>query len=116
MASTGFLIGNMSAHPVVSIMGNCMGRGTLISMILVLCVLPSILVLGDAIIEKTRFKFKSTQPPVQSASGTIKVSGRVRGYISGMVDADFDGVVHGDFDASVSSDGQITTDGGNEDE
>lgn len=116
MTSTGFLIGNMSAHPVVSIMGNCMGRGTLISMILVLCVLPSILVLGDAIIEKTRFKFKSTQPPVQSASGTIKVSGRVRGYISGMVDADFDGVVHGDFDASVSSDGQITTEGGNEDE
>lgn len=116
MASTGFLIGNMSAHPVVSIMGNCMGRGTLISMILVLCVLPSILVLGDAIIEKTRFKFKSTQPPVQSASGTIKVSGRVRGYISGMVDADFDGVVHGDFDASVSSDGQITTEGGNEGE
>lgn len=116
MTSTGFLIGNMSAHPVVSIMGNCMGRGTLISMILVLCVLPSILVLGDAIIEKTRFKFKSTQPPVQSVSGTIKVNGRVRGYISGMVDGDFDGVVHGDFDASVSSDGQITTEGGNEDE
>lgn len=116
MTSTGFLIGNMSAHPVVSIMGNCMGRGTLISMILVLCVLPSILVLGDAIIEKTRFKFKSTQPPVQSVSGTIKVNGRVRGYISGMVDGDFDGVVHGDFDASVSSDGKITTEGGNEDE
>lgn len=116
MTSTGFLIGNMSAHPVVSIMGNCMGRGTLISMILVLGVLPSILVLGDAIIEKTRFKFKSTQPPVQSVSGTIKVNGRVRGYISGMVDGDFDGVVHGDFDASVSSDGQITTEGGNEDE
>lgn len=116
MTSTGFLIGNMSAHPVVSIMGNCMGRGTLISMILVLCVLPSVLVLGDAIIEKTRFKFKSTQPPVQSASGTIKVNGRVRGYISGMVDGDFDGVVHGDFDASVSSDGKITTEGGNEDE
>lgn len=118
MTSTGFLIGNMSAHPVVSIMGNCMGRGTLISMILVLGVLPSILVLGDSIIEKTRFKFKSTQPPVQSASGTIKVNGRVRGYISGMVDADFDGVVHGDFEASVSSDGQISAEGegGNEDE
>lgn len=116
MASTGILIGNMSAHPVVSIMGHCMGRGTLISMFLVLFVLPSILVLGDSIIEKTRFKLNISNTPVQTASGTIKVSGRVRGYVSGMIDADIDGVIHGDFDASVSSDGQITAAGGAEDE
>ena len=61
MASTGVLIGNLSAHPVVSIMGNCMGRGTIISMILVLCVLPSILVMGDSLIEKTRFKSRKVE-------------------------------------------------------
>ena len=77
--------------------------------------------------KRPRVQFSSSppefQPPVQTASGTIKVSGRVKGYISGMVDADFNGVVHGDFDASVSSDGeittsdqQITTEGGSEDE
>ena len=55
MASAGLLIGNMSAQPVVSIMGTCLGRGTIISMILVLFVLPSFLVLGDSIIERSRF-------------------------------------------------------------
>jgi lysophospholipase L1-like esterase len=49
MAAAGLLIGSMSAQPVVSIMGTCIGRGTIISIILVLCVLPSILVLGDSI-------------------------------------------------------------------
>ena len=42
-------------------MGNCMGRGTIISMVLVLGVLPSILVLGDSIIQKTKFKSKKAK-------------------------------------------------------
>ena len=48
MASAGFLIGNLTAQPVVCTMGNCIGRGTVISMVLVLFVLPSVLVLGDS--------------------------------------------------------------------
>ena len=39
MAAAGLLIGNMSAQPVVSIMGTCIGRGTIISILLVLLVL-----------------------------------------------------------------------------
>ena len=50
------LIGNMTEQPVVSIMGMCIGRGTIISMILVILVLPSVLVFGNKLIEKTRFK------------------------------------------------------------
>ena len=105
MASAGLLIGNMSAQPVVSIMGTCIGRGTIISIILVLFVLPSILVLGDSIIERTKFRIKVMEHPVQEASGTIRVQGHVRGYISGMVDADFDGVLDGALQAEVSAGG-----------
>ncbi len=107
MASAGLLIGNMSAQPVVSIMGMCIGRGTIISIILVLFVLPSILVLGDSIIERTSFRFKGIERPVRTASGTMRVEGHVRGYISGMVDADISGVLHGQFNAAISTDGQV---------
>ena len=112
MAAAGLLIGNMSAQPVVSIMGNCMGRGTIISIILVLCVLPSILVLGDSIIERTRFKMKPiVNIHTQNVSGTVRVQGHIRGYVSGMVDADFDGVIHGQLDASVSTDNTTEKEG-----
>ena len=107
MASTGLLIGNMSAQPVVSIMGSCLGRGTIISIFLVLFVLPSVLVLGDSIIERTSFKFKTMEVRTRTASGTIRVQGHVRGYISGVVDADISGIIHGQLNASVSTDSQI---------
>ena len=107
MAAAGLLIGNMSAQPVVAIMGNCIGRGTIISVILVLLVLPSILVLGDSIIERTKFKMKPIVPPARQVSGTVMVRGRVRGYISGMVDAQIEGVLHGQLNATVSTDGEL---------
>lgn len=111
MASSGLLIGNLSAQPVVSIMGMCLGRGTIISIILVLFVLPAFLVLGDSIINRTSFKLKGIEPRAKTAAGTILVQGHVRGYISGVVDADFDGILHGQLNAAVSTDGQITTEG-----
>ena len=107
MAAAGILIGNLSANPVIAILGNCLGRGTIISIILVLGVLPSILVLGDSVIEKTRFKLKGFERNVQTATGTVWVKGRVRGYISGNVDADFDGVLHGEINASILNGGTL---------
>lgn len=114
MASSGLLIGNLSAQPVVSIMGLCLGRGTIISIILVLFILPAFLVLGDSIINRTSFKMKGIEPKARAATGTILVQGHVRGYVSGIVDADFDGILHGQLNASVSTDGQITKEGGTE--
>ncbi len=111
MAAAGLLIGNMSAQPVVSIMGMCIGRGTIISIILVLCVLPSILVLGDSIIDRTSFRMKGIELPVKTASGTVRVQGHVRGYISGIVDADIDGIIHGQFNAAMSTDGHLEEEG-----
>lgn len=108
MASAGLLIGNLSAQPVISIMGTCIGRGTIISIILVLFVLPSILVLGDSIIERTSFKMPAIDLNIRNNNGTLHVQGHLRGYISGVVDADFSGILHGQMNASVSTDTQIS--------
>ena len=112
MAASGILIGNMSAQPVIAILGSCIGRGTVISIFLVLFVLPSILVLGDSIINRTSFKLKGIEPKTKTATGTVRVQGHVRGYISGIVDADIDGIIHGQLNASLSTDGEITEEEG----
>ena len=115
MASSGLLIGNLSAQAVISIMGLCLGRGTIISIFLVLFVLPAYLVLGDSIINRTSFRIKGIETKTKAATGTVRVQGHVRGYINGVVDADIHGIIHGQLNASVSTDGQIR-EGGNNDE
>lgn len=56
LASAGIIIGLLSSEASISSIGICLGRGTIISMFLVLCILPQLLLLGDKIIEKTKFK------------------------------------------------------------
>ena len=113
MASAGLLIGNMSAQPVVSIMGTCIGRGTIISIFLVLFVLPSILVLGDSIIERTSFQMKGVKMPARKeVSGDLRVHGHIRGHVSGFVDARVDGFIHGEINATMITDGEIEEAGG----
>jgi len=73
-------------------------------MFLVLFVLPSILVLGDSIIERTSFTMKPIAMPTRHASGTLRVQGHVRGYVSGVVDAEIHGVIHGQLNAAISTD------------
>ena len=108
MASTSLLIGQMSAQPVIAVLGTCLGRGTLISILLVLFVLPATLVLGDSIIERTRFSIPMPEPVrTRTASGTIRVQGRVRGYVSGVVDAEINGIIHGQLNAALSTDTQL---------
>lgn len=115
MAAAGLLIGRLSAQPVISVLGTCLGRGTIISIFLVLFVLPAFLVLGDSIINRTSFKLKPIEPKTRAATGTMRVHGHVRGYISGIVDADIDGIVHGQLNASVTTNGQLTTEEGGTD-
>lgn len=116
MVASGLLIGNLSAQPVVSIMGVCLGRGTIISIFLVLCVLPAILVLGDTVIERTGFRLRGIDLNVQTAEGTLHVHGHVRGHVSGIIDAEVNGLVHGKINAAVSTDGEIREAGKGEDE
>ena len=103
LAVAGSLIGVMTTNPVISSIGSCLGRGTIISIVLVLGVLPQILLLGDTLMERTSFEMKTLKLPTRTASGTMRVDGHVRGYISGVVDADFSGVLHGQMNATIST-------------
>ena len=110
LASAGVLISVLTTNPVIAAIGECLGRGTIISIILVLFVLPQILVLGDSIIERTSFEMKGIGVTTRTASGTMHVNGRVRGYINGVVDAEIKGVLHGQFNASISTGTEVTVD------
>lgn len=100
LACAGFAIGFFSSDPVISTIGICLGRGTLISIVLVLLILPQLLVLGDKIIEKTSFSMKFAKQK-KTHSGKMSVDGRIRGYVNGYVDGAFSGTVNGKLDASV---------------
>lgn len=58
LACAGFAIGVFSSNPVIASVGSSLGRGTVISIVLVMGILPQLLVLGDFIIEKTSFNLK----------------------------------------------------------
>ena len=104
LASAGVLISKMTTNPVIAAIGECLGRGTIVSIILVFFVLPQILVLGDKIIEKTSFKIEAPiGKNMQSTSGTMALNGRVRGKINGYVDGEFKGVLTGQLNAFVST-------------
>ena len=53
MASAGIFISKMTTDPAIYAVGLCIGRGTIISMLLVMGILPGILLLGDTIIDRT---------------------------------------------------------------
>ena len=64
LASAGFAIGLLSSDPAISSIGIALGRGTLISILLVMVILPQILVLGDVLIDKTSFNLKDIRKDV----------------------------------------------------
>lgn len=102
LASAGLLIGFLSSEYSISSIGLFLGRGTIISMVLVMTILPQILLLGDKIIERTGFKI-NVLPKAQRTRGHVTVNGHVRGHISGVVDAKVHGTIIGDVDAVVET-------------
>ncbi len=103
LASAGIIISQLTSECAIYGIGECLGRGTIISMLLVLGVLPGILLLGDTIIERTSFSMKHPSW-VRSASGKVHLDGRVRGQIAGRIDAEIHGTLYGDVTAAVSVD------------
>lgn len=101
MAVMGFLLGAISTSPVNAIMGQCIGRGTVISMLLVLFVLPCILVIGSRIIDATSFEMKGADIAEREDMGTMRVKGRLHGYVDGYIDGEVDAIVHGRVHAAV---------------
>lgn len=105
LASAGVVIGMVASNETISAIGVYLGTGTLISIFLVMCVLPQILLLGDTILQKTKVNFKGfqTTPHV----GLVRVDGHVRGRIEGYVDAEVHGFVRGTVNAMVSMGGTV---------
>lgn len=102
LASAGLLIGQLSSDYAISSIGTCLGRGTIISLILVMGVLPQTLLFGDTLIEKTAFVIKRPNI-VTNQSGTLRVNGRLQGYVSGMIDAEVNGTIKGDLKGYVEA-------------
>ena len=58
MIAAAFLIGGVVKNPLIATLGNCLGRGVIISILGVLLVIPSMLVIFDKPLMKTFFKKK----------------------------------------------------------
>ncbi len=92
LAAAGAAIGLLSSEPAISSIGVCLSRGTLISIVLVMGLLPQLLVLGDFFIDKTSFSIKNMRragagamaavmavglvPTVRAEDGTVTLSSR----------------------------------------
>lgn len=96
LVAAAFLIGKLSTNSSIVGIGECLCRGTAISIVLVMLILPQILMLGDWLVEKTSFSFKKPDISIQREIRTLYVDGRVRGRLSGVVDADIHGYISGD--------------------
>lgn len=95
LALAGILIGRMSSDGAICGIGQCLGRGTIMSIVIVMFVLPQILLLGEKIIDKTSFAV-SIPLKLEKNSGLMRVDGYVQGQISGTVIGEMHGFVRGD--------------------
>ena len=104
MAITGILIGNMSSEQTIASLGGNLGRGTVISIILVLFVLPQLLLISDKLVDKTSFNlFKKKESKLREASGKMRVSGVVNGELHGRISGRIDAIVDGDVNLTLVS-------------
>lgn len=109
MSVTGLLIGYMSSEATISSLGINLGRGTIISMILVLFVLPQLLLVSDKLVDKTSFKFgKNKNAKKETTSdGLVRICGHVSGEIEGKIEGVIDALVDGSVKLNILS-GKIT--------
>lgn len=95
LALAGIFIGKMSSDGAICGIGQCLGRGTILSIIIVMFVLPQILLLGEKIIDKTSFAV-SIPLKLERTSGLMRVDGIVQGQINGTIIGEVHGFVRGD--------------------
>ncbi|MGN1030076.1 MAG: RND transporter, partial [Butyricicoccaceae bacterium] len=108
LSLAGILVGRMTSDPAIVGIGS-IGRGTIISMILVMFVLPQILLLGSKIVDKTSFSMPVKEQTV-SAGGRVRIEGVVRGEIHGTISGTVRATVDGDVNLNVIS-GSVAEEG-----
>ncbi|MGN1024890.1 MAG: MMPL family transporter, partial [Faecousia sp.] len=108
LSLAGILVGRMTSDPAIVGIGS-IGRGTIISVILVMFVLPQILLLGSKIVDKTSFSMP-VKEQTASASGRVRIEGMVRGEIRGTIIGTVRATVDGDVNLKVIS-GSVAEEG-----
>lgn len=101
LAIAGILIGQMSSDGAICGIGQCLGRGTIISIIIVMFALPQILLLGEKVIEKTSFAV-SIPIKMEKTTGLIRVDGIVSGQVEGNIVGEMHGFIRGNANLLVS--------------
>lgn len=102
LAVAGTLIGQMTSEAAIVGIGQSLGRGTIISIILVMFVLPQILLLGGTIVDKTSFTVPNTMKK-KNSSGRVRLDGMVHGEIHGVISGTVHATVEGDVNVKLIS-------------
>lgn len=103
LACAGTLIGMMTSEVAIVGIGQSLGRGTIISILLVMFVLPQILLIGGEIVDKTSFTMRKANLAKVNSSGHVWVDGVVYGQVNGYVKGILRGEVTGDVDLNLLS-------------
>ena len=101
LSMAGILVGRMTSDAAIVGIG-CIGRGTIISMILAMFVMPQILLLGSRIVDRTSFSMPVKELTAR-ARGQVRIDGVVRGEIHGTISGIVRATVDGDVDLRVIS-------------
>ena len=99
LAASGFILGRISSEGTIVGIGQSVGRGTVISIILVMFTLPQLLLLGEKIINKTSFSV---------SGGLRRHSGQGRVVVDGIVNGEIHGTVTGVMHATVEGNVNLT--------
>ncbi|MGN1188064.1 MAG: MMPL family transporter, partial [Lachnospiraceae bacterium] len=102
LALAGILIGQMSSDGAICGIGQCLGRGTIISIIIVMFALPQILLLGEKVIEKTSFAV-SIPLKMEKTAGLIRVDGIVSGQVEGTIVGEVHGFIRGNANIFINT-------------
>lgn len=110
MILAGVFIGQMTSDPCIASIGQCLGRGTTISVFLVMFVLPQLLCAGDKVIQYTTFDIER---PIRQKkeSGLVYLNGNIRGTINGTIVGQVHAMIRGDVTAVVISGSMERADG-----
>jgi len=84
LSMAGILIGNMTSDGAIVGIGQCLGRGTIISIFIVMFILPQILLLGEKIIDRTKFTV-SVPVALKRQDEVVRIDGWFKGKMFSVV-------------------------------
>ena len=113
LSMAGILVGHMTSDAAIVGIGS-IGRGTIISVLLVMFVLPQILLTGTKLIDKTSFTMAS-KLRTENAAGRVHIDGMVNGEIHGKISGVVRATVEGDVNLNVIS-GSVAGEGAEDEE